>query len=132
MINKITPVRLQLSRKKGFRLVSPNELPIKVVSRPSKWGNMYGREDYRFYEENGYPSGWTWQRMAAGDFELALHSGDLAFSVEDVKLYLSGYNLACWCPLPEEGKPDYCHAAVLLHVAYWPSIKRKILGGTDE
>jgi hypothetical protein len=27
---------------------------------------------------------------------------------------LRGKNLACWCPLPEPGKPDVCHAAVLL------------------
>lgn len=27
---------------------------------------------------------------------------------------LRGKNLACWCPLPEPGTPDLCHAAVLL------------------
>lgn len=27
---------------------------------------------------------------------------------------LRGKNLACWCPLPEPGAPDLCHAAVLL------------------
>jgi Domain of unknown function (DUF4326) len=26
---------------------------------------------------------------------------------------LRGKNLACWCPLPEHGEPDNCHAAQL-------------------
>ena len=30
---------------------------------------------------------------------------------------LAGKNLACWCPLPEPGQPDWCHAAVLLRLA---------------
>jgi Domain of unknown function (DUF4326) len=30
---------------------------------------------------------------------------------------LRGKNLACWCPLPEGGEPDYCHAALLLELA---------------
>ena len=30
---------------------------------------------------------------------------------------LRGFNLACWCRLPEDGEPDICHAAVLLKLA---------------
>ncbi|MFD4814899.1 DUF4326 domain-containing protein, partial [Streptomyces sp. NPDC058418] len=30
---------------------------------------------------------------------------------------LRGKDLACYCPLPSEGKPDLCHAAVLLLTA---------------
>lgn len=30
---------------------------------------------------------------------------------------LKGKDLACWCPLPEPGQPDHCHAAVLLELA---------------
>lgn len=30
---------------------------------------------------------------------------------------LRGKNLACWCPLPEDGEEDMCHAAVLIDVA---------------
>jgi Domain of unknown function (DUF4326) len=29
---------------------------------------------------------------------------------------LEGKNLAYWCPLPEPGEPDICHAAVLLDI----------------
>jgi HAD superfamily hydrolase (TIGR01484 family) len=30
---------------------------------------------------------------------------------------LRGKKLACWCPLPETGEPDNCHAALLLELA---------------
>jgi hypothetical protein len=30
---------------------------------------------------------------------------------------LKGKNLACWCALPEPGRPDICHAAALLRFA---------------
>jgi Domain of unknown function (DUF4326) len=30
---------------------------------------------------------------------------------------LAGRDLACWCPLPADGEPDTCHAAVLLVIA---------------
>jgi len=32
-------------------------------------------------------------------------------------LDLAGHPLACWCPLPEPGTPDWCHAAVLIRRA---------------
>ena len=39
------PVRLQLSRRKGFDLqalsLTTNGLPAVVVARPGKWGNPY-------------------------------------------------------------------------------------------
>ena len=30
---------------------------------------------------------------------------------------LHGKSLACWCPLPQPGQPDNCHAALLLDLA---------------
>jgi hypothetical protein len=30
---------------------------------------------------------------------------------------LRGRNLASWCPLPQRGEPDNCHAASLLELA---------------
>jgi hypothetical protein len=30
---------------------------------------------------------------------------------------LAGRDLMCWCPTPEPGEPDHCHAAILLHLA---------------
>ncbi len=37
--------------------------------------------------------------------------------LEAVREQLAGRDLLCWCPLPAEGEPDYCHAAVLLTLA---------------
>lgn len=37
--------------------------------------------------------------------------------MEWARLTLQGKNLACWCPLPQSGEPDKCHAAVLLRLA---------------
>lgn len=38
-------------------------------------------------------------------------------TVEDVRKELAGKDLACWCPLPEPGEIDWCHARILLEVA---------------
>jgi hypothetical protein len=102
------PVRLQRSRAKGSRLVSPNALPVVCVSRPSKWGNPFSFEASSAAEK---------RRLRAASverFEHELRHGGrhLAFGVEDVRRDLQGKNLACWCPLDEP-----CHADVLLAVA---------------
>ena len=115
------PVRLQLSRKKGARLVSPNGLPINVVSRPSRFSNPYRLDDYRIEGETDKKKIKLIQReLAVRDFEGALFlasppdpiSGYMNFTYEDIKRELKGYNLACWCPLDEP-----CHADILLRVA---------------
>ncbi len=78
------------------------------VCRPTKWGNsfkveQYGREQavYLFRQYIGHPN--------------TPHG----FDFEDIE-QLRGKNLACWCPLPEPGQPDICHAAVLLEIANAP------------
>lgn len=90
------PHRVQLSRKKGWKM-PPNTL---VVSRPSKWGNLYkvGKD---------------------GDAEIcveryrAMIKGNIwSFpSEKDIQSELRGKNLACWC------KSSPCHADVLLEIA---------------
>jgi len=110
----IQPMRLRLSRKKGFRLQREsyqlNGLPAVNVARPSRFGNPFvvGKSRFgklpidkdqavRFFREmldspqlrrqTGYPS----------DDELFEH--------------LHGRNLACWCAPWEP-----CHADVLLRM----------------
>lgn len=39
-----------------------------------------------------------------------------------VRGLLYGRDLTCWCPLPAEGEPDHCHAAVLLEIANKPAV----------
>jgi len=113
------PRRIQLSRKKGFRLQEHshalNGRPAVVVSRPSRWGNPFviGREYVR-------------RSMAPGGGEIAGVVCDAAQAVQlfrrftaretqlriDAARELRGKNLACWCPL--DGP---CHADVLLKIA---------------
>jgi hypothetical protein len=107
------PVRIQLSRRKGWHM------PANAVSvaRPTKWGNPFviGRDGTRAQCIALY------RRMVAGEpvdagpgpAELARTRRFIAEHVHELR----GKNLACWCPLPAPGKPDLCHAAVLLELA---------------
>jgi hypothetical protein len=35
-------------------------------------------------------------------------------TADEIRRDLAGKDLACWCPPPKEGEPDWCHAAFLL------------------
>lgn len=87
------PVRIQLSRAKGWR--KPEN--TVVVSRPSKWGNPYSVSEF------GAP-------LAVSNYR-AWISGMISIGARDIS-ELAGKNLACWCRL---GTP--CHADVLLELA---------------
>lgn len=116
------PVRLQLSRKAGFRLqdhsLATNGLPAVNVSRPTKWGNPYDWRDWREvwpFEPNPWGTeinrdDWCRDR-ATQSFEEALSDGEVVLPVEKLR----GKNLACWC---KRGAP--CHADVLLDLANRP------------
>ena len=83
------PHRVQLSRKKGWRL-PPNTV---VVSRPTKWGNPF-KAGCRYDAVVAYLD-WR-ERNPLCESEVAM---------------LRGKNLACWCPLDQP-----CHADVLLEM----------------
>jgi len=101
------PVRVHLSRKKGWR----KPADTLVVARPSRYGNPYRIGD------PGVPD----RRTAVALFRAAV-TGDQrllaadavwsAFQTSLVREHLAGKNLACWCPLHEP-----CHADVLLEIA---------------
>ena len=106
------PVRVQLSRAKGWRM-PPNTV---IVSRPSKWGNPF--------KVGG------WARLAPGlgpALPIKVSSAGRAVTLfrmlcEDRTPDLStlrGKNLACWCKLDAP-----CHADVLLELANAPSVQR--------
>lgn len=104
------PVRIQLSRKKGWRMP---ENTVKV-DRSTKWGNPFPIGEAgplgRVAPDREGSVGFFRQMMV--DPELRAAAGyptDLS--------QLRGKNLACWCPLPKAGEPDCCHAAVLIEVA---------------
>ena len=133
------PMRLQLSRTKGWRLPPA----AKSVARPTRWGNPWragsGGVRYcgpvcgevgRFSAKDIYTddieihAGLSAEQAAvlyrqALEFALSAWPGEsadeiglrheLAAALESLR----GYDLACWCPL--DGAP--CHATVLLRLA---------------
>lgn len=90
------PRRIQLSRKKGWRL-PPN---TKVVARPTRWGNPFRA----LTAEQRAPAVARFRRW------IGSHAGEQLRDA--VRSELRGFHLACWCPL--DGS---CHADVLLEIA---------------
>jgi len=120
-----SPVRLQLSRRKGFDLqalsTATNGLPAVNVARPSQFGNPVTKRDFidmqKILAKAGErPLKGTWQEHAVKCFDGWL-GGEIPElgtppTVETIQRELRGKNLACWC------KPDDpCHADVLLAIA---------------
>ena len=96
MTDRAGPVRVQRSRRKGYRM-PPNTIS---VARPSMWGNQYRIGD------PGVPDAATAVSLfRAGIFRWP----DLCLpEIEKMR----GKNLACYCPLDQP-----CHADVLLELA---------------
>jgi hypothetical protein len=90
------PVRVQLSRRRGWRKPSNTV----VVSRPTRWGNPFPAQG---------PNDRARVVALYRDF---IHRAENAALREAARRELGGKNLACWCPL--DGP---CHADVLLEVA---------------
>ncbi|MFG1364706.1 DUF4326 domain-containing protein [Xanthobacter versatilis] len=105
------PRRIQLSRAKGWRL-PPNSVK---VDRSTKFGNPFvpGKDNPFLPGRKVEDRRHAW-RLFQG---YAPHNEKL---VAAARSELRGKNLACWCPLPEPGEPDTCHAAVLLAIANGP------------
>ncbi len=117
MAAKTKPVRVRRSRAKGSHLTSPNDLPVIVVSRGTRWGNPFRLEDY---DGPGGPKNETAARAwAVKQYRAALKQRHLGFTIADARTELADKNLACWCPL--DGP---CHADVLLEIANAKPSKR--------
>lgn len=113
-----TPVRLQLSRKKGFDLqalsIEANGLPAVNVARPSKWGNPYrvGEELESIpFVDDDYPT----RHFRTAQDAVECYRDALPNRSDLDPKQLVGKNLACWCA---PGAP--CHADVLLELANRP------------
>lgn len=112
------PRRVQLSRKKGWRM-PPNTVS---VARPGKWGNPHDWRDWReqwpftsVHPHDGEISRDDWCKgMAVEAFEEDIRDGILVLPAEELR----GLNLACWCRVG--GWPKSCHADVLLELANAP------------
>lgn len=144
------PLRIQLSRRKGFRLAdaADNGLPTVKVDRTTKWGNQFKVDSTRMTAGDwvvylctdgklaGPPVGFAPTKRAATELSVAKHrewlTGPRGASIRaDLQHELRGKNLACWCGLcPEHqaGKPfdvdcpscAPCHVDVLGPLANAP------------
>ncbi|CCJ07034.1 DUF4326 domain-containing protein [Methylocystis sp. SC2] len=115
------PVRLRLSRAKGFNLQecarSVNGLPAVNCARPGPFGNPFV-----IGEKPAWPfTEFTPKRVETAEEAVALFRRALVKRAAtndasiDAIVSLRGKNLACWCAM---GEP--CHADVLLELANLP------------
>ena len=135
------PRRLQRKRIKGWRV--PDQ--AVYVGRGSRWGNPYRLGDTQVripgidgseWQHEGRLGKTSGQRHAFvhPDKTVTWHLVQDATPEQVIELYrrwltgkpellsavreqLADRDLMCWCPLPEPGQPDHCHAAVLLALA---------------
>lgn len=115
------PVRLRLSRRKGFNLQAHsqavNGLPAVNVARGPgrKWGNPWKIGMQRChgsgaeFESEAVPDNATATRFFSDMLRLTKRAYP---SNDEIRSELRGKNLACWC---KPGEP--CHADVLLQLA---------------
>jgi hypothetical protein len=113
---RLMPVRLQLSRRKGFDLqaasVALNGLPAINVARPGPLGNPFivGKDGSRAECVH------LFRMMTAGYLAVTTHAS--VESQRSVLNYIFGNmmalrncNVACWCPLDA-----CCHGDVVLEI----------------
>jgi hypothetical protein len=122
------PVRIQRLRTKGWR--KPEG--ALYVGRPTRFGNpaRLTREDHglvvRWGEHGAGVGTWPADGLEARRFATELYANWLGQPEQAnirrlFRALLHGRDLMCWCPLPEPGQPDHCHAAVLLDLANRPT-----------
>jgi hypothetical protein len=133
-LNQLQPIRLQRKRTKGFKLISPNGLPIIYVGRGSRWGNpfklfgdmIYVDAGHRrkildkwvcYYEDGGHTTEEVVKLFR--DLLMDLNSHEVEPEIREKFMWmrdrindLKGKNLACWCK-----ETSICHADVLLSLA---------------
>ena len=119
VVRIMLPQRIQLQRTKGWRMPA-NTLK---VDRSTIFGNPFISEVRKVSEAVAMFDDWLsdphWEQHAGSTYppliaqQLMKRRQDLLASLANLR----GYNLACWCSLPNEGEPDLCHAAVLLRLA---------------
>lgn len=114
------PVRLQLSRAKGFDLhavsKSINGLEAVHVGRPGPWGNPFvvGKHGDAAYCVDLYKALLAGMLRVCADPDVEALERTRRFVDENAQ-ELRSKNLACWC---KPGAP--CHANVLLELANGP------------
>lgn len=123
------PVRIQLSRRKGWRM-PPNTVK---VDRTTKWGNPYIVGIHGTREECVK----LFMILMAGQICLSMGKDEDGQYHADKQIayykhvrrnhrHLRGKNLACWCSLEDgQGNRIPCHADVLLEIANRPTAHKE-------
>lgn len=114
----MSPTRIQRRRTKGWR--RPDNCVI--VTRPSRYGNPFtlgGAKEWlgaKTNEEAREACAMAFRSWIRGRDTYWMGPAAEATRKRLVEALpaLRGKDLACYCPLPEPGQPDHCHAAVLL------------------
>jgi hypothetical protein len=84
----VTAQRIQRKRTKGWRMPEG----AVYVGRPSRWGNPW---------TIGHTDPWSGEPMSPGAAVAAFRYGiDTTRGRWEVKRYLRGRDLVCWCPEP--------------------------------
>lgn len=125
--------RVQRQRTRGWTapLDEHGQRPI-YVGRGTRWGNPFAvvlQADGLYGIPAAVTSGpWPTFDTATEARAEAVRLFDLHIGVMGMHEYdeddlaalrrdLAGRDLMCWCPLPEPGEPDHCHAQVLMRLA---------------
>jgi hypothetical protein len=90
------------------------------VDRTTLFGNPFSIKDHGHDRAVALHRAWLTGHRLADDSVPAARRAELTAlreQVLDALPALRGKNLACWCPLPEPGQRDSCHAALLLEMA---------------
>jgi len=126
------PQRIQQRRTLGWR--KPEG--AVAVGRGTKWGNPFpigkrGEVEAITDRGNVFTASFVaptaevavrlYREFVTDGIETWLGARIYAEFRDDIRAELAGKDLMCWCPLPEPGQPDHCHAAVLLELANPPS-----------
>ncbi|NUO43685.1 MAG: DUF4326 domain-containing protein [Streptomyces sp.] len=127
-----TPRRIQRRRTKGWRAADHTTSPLGAVyvGRPTRFGNparlIHTDHGPRIlWGETDIIGGWPANGQSARGYATELYRTWITQpeQAEQLRLFrtlLHGRDLTCWCPLPIDGQPDHCHAAVLLELANQP------------
>jgi hypothetical protein len=111
----LRPRRVQLRRTHGWRMPANT---VKV-DRTTRFGNPFSIEVYGRERAVALHRAWITGELGNPPIaskqlrELAARRTEVISALSSLR----GKNLACWCPLPEPGEPDTCHAALLLELA---------------
>ena len=118
-LNSSKPQRIQLKRTLGWKM-PPGAVR---VDRTTLFGNPYTLDRYEASKAVEMHRQWLTGHFTDADLMqmhppvVARHLIAKRKEVRQALPKLKGMNLACWCPLPEDGEPDICHAALLLELA---------------